>query len=64
MIYEVSANGGVSANITTVGVVDWGRAYATVAFPVKENRSVLVGWTYVCQSLLSIIDLSSDSLCL
>lgn len=30
-----------------MGVVDWGRVYATVAFPVEGNRSVLVGWTYV-----------------
>jgi hypothetical protein len=47
--YEVSVNGSVNAQLTSVGVVDWGRAYATVAFPVKDNRMVLVGWTYVCQ---------------
>jgi len=44
--YERSANGGVNAHLTSVGVMDWGRVYASVAFPVNGNRSVLVGWTY------------------
>jgi beta-fructofuranosidase len=45
--YETSVNGSLKANINAVGVVDWGRVYASVAFPVEGNRSVLVGWTYV-----------------
>lgn len=49
--YEASQNGSVHANINAVGVVDWGRVYATVAFPVNGNRSILVGWTYVCLSV-------------
>lgn len=28
------------------GVVDWGRAYATVSFPTQEGRVILAGWTY------------------
>lgn len=36
--------------MTASGVIDWGRVYATVPFPVKGNRSVLVGWTYVSTS--------------
>jgi hypothetical protein len=45
--YESLVGGGVSANIVAVGVIDWGRTYATVNFPIHGNRSVLVGWTYV-----------------
>ena len=36
----------MSADILYSGVADWGRSYAFVAFPVKDNRSVLIGWTY------------------
>ncbi|KAG8813318.1 hypothetical protein FRC17_001606, partial [Serendipita sp. 399] len=36
----------VSTTIDAVGVVDWGRVYASIFFPVSGNRSVLVGWTY------------------
>lgn len=45
--YRAAANGSISADINAVGVIDWGRVYATVPFPVEGNRSVLVGWAYV-----------------
>lgn len=38
---------GISSTLDAVGVVDWGRVYASIFFPVSGNRSVLVGWTYV-----------------
>ncbi|KAH8919330.1 glycoside hydrolase family 32 protein [Atractiella rhizophila] len=37
---------GISSTLDAVGVVDWGRVYASIFFPVSGNRSVLVGWTY------------------
>ncbi|KAK7046704.1 cytochrome P450, partial [Favolaschia claudopus] len=52
--YSASTNGSIQASINAVGVVDWGRAYATVPFPVEGNRSVLVGWTYEDDESLSL----------
>lgn len=36
----------ISSTIDASGVVDWGRVYASIFFPVKNKRSVLIGWTY------------------
>ncbi|KAJ7190926.1 glycosyl hydrolase [Mycena pura] len=44
--YRAAANGSITADINAVGVIDWGRVYATVPFSVEGNRSVLVGWAY------------------
>ncbi|KAF8530224.1 glycosyl hydrolase [Hysterangium stoloniferum] len=44
--YHNSNTGGVESKFDAVGVVDWGRVYATTFFPVRGKRSVLVGWTY------------------
>ncbi|KAK7019022.1 glycoside hydrolase family 32 protein [Favolaschia claudopus] len=52
--YSASTNGSIQASINAVGVVDGGRAYATVPFPVEGNRSVLVGWTYEDDESLSL----------
>ena len=45
--YHNSNTGGIESTFDAVGVVDWGRVYASVFFPVSGNRSVLIGWTYV-----------------
>ncbi|KAJ7512025.1 glycosyl hydrolase [Mycena galericulata] len=52
--YSAEANGSITANINAVGTVDWGRAYATVPFSVKGNRSVLVGWAYEDDETLAL----------
>ncbi|PVF95784.1 Arabinanase/levansucrase/invertase [Serendipita vermifera] len=41
-----NAGTGIETSLDAVGVVDWGRVYASIFFPVSGNRSVLVGWTY------------------
>ncbi|KIM20837.1 glycoside hydrolase family 32 protein [Serendipita vermifera MAFF 305830] len=41
-----NSGSGVEASLDAVGVVDWGRVYASIYFPVSSTRSVLVGWTY------------------
>ncbi|KAJ7136062.1 glycosyl hydrolase [Mycena epipterygia] len=52
--YTSAANGSISANIQAAGAIDWGRAYATVPFSVKGNRSVLVGWAYEDDDTLAL----------
>ncbi|KAJ6486871.1 glycosyl hydrolase [Mycena sanguinolenta] len=52
--YSAGANGSITSNITAVGPVDWGRAYATVPFSVEGNRSVLVGWAYEDDETLAL----------
>ncbi|ETW84894.1 glycoside hydrolase family 32 protein [Heterobasidion irregulare TC 32-1] len=44
--YSVQSDGSVAAAIDFAGVLDWGRVYAAVPFPVSGNRSVLIGWVY------------------
>lgn len=44
--YSVGNNGSIEAKINYAGVVDWGRSYAFVSFPVNDSRQVLAGWTY------------------
>jgi hypothetical protein len=43
--YSVGNNGSIEAKINYAGVVDWGRSYAFVSFPVNDSRQVLAGWT-------------------
>ena len=45
MTYHNDGNA-ISSTIDASGVVDWGRVYASIFFPVNSKRSVLIGWTY------------------
>lgn len=53
--YHNSNTGSVESTFDAVGVVDWGRVYASIFFPVSGNRSVLIGWTYVDNLPKSVI---------
>lgn len=45
--YDFSNRQGIlKAKIKFSGVIDWGRTYAYVVFPVGKDRQVLVGWSY------------------
>jgi hypothetical protein len=57
--YHNADTGGIESTFDAVGVLDWGRVYASVFFPVSGNRSVLIGWTYVNDLPKFIIVVSS-----